>query len=290
MEEGKPSRTAQQNALFRALEARHPAKTRVADDRLAVHFLAPEFRLLAELARVPPFRKAIELFIDWRWPGPRAGMVVRTRFLDDEISNALSGVSQILILGAGFDTRAFRLPSISNIRVFEVDHPSTQRAKRDTVVRLFGSVPENLIFVGVDFARDDLRNQMEKAGFHFGAKTLVLWEGVTNYLTADSVDATFRLTAAAVSSGSPIFFTYIDRGILDGSRSFTGAAESSRAVEKVGEPYTFGFDPNEVKTYLASRGFELLDDLAVSEAADRYYGDSRPKVYSYYHVVKASRR
>src|SRR5437764_1003412 len=108
----RSSRTARQNALFRALESRRPRTARMADDPLAVRFLTPEFRLLAELARLPPLRRLIEIVIDRGWPCARAGVVVRTRVLDEVIAEALPRVEQFLILGAGFDSRAYRLPGI----------------------------------------------------------------------------------------------------------------------------------------------------------------------------------
>ena len=289
MREGRGSRTAQQNALFRALEAARPAAERVSDDTLAKHFLPLEFRVLVEAARVPPVRRAVEAFIDRRWPGPRAGQLVRTSFIDERVEKAASQVGQVLVLGAGFDTRAFRLGSLASLPVFEVDHPSTQAIKERAIARLKHR-RANITFVGVDFVRDDLSERLERSGFVRRLTTLVLWEGVTNYLTADAVRETFTSIAALTGSGSPVLFTYIDRALLDGTRTFEGAAESSRAVRNVGEPYTFGLDPAVVRTYLSPLGFELISDDPVSELAPRYYGDRRvPKVYSYYHVVEARR-
>lgn len=291
MREGRPSRTAQQNALFRALEARRPASSRIADDHLAVHFLPPEFRLLVELARVPPLLRLIEKVIDKRWPGPRPGLVVRTRLLDETISGHLPGIDQVLILGAGFDTRAYRLVGMDAIPVFEVDHPSTQSLKKRTVVRATHRVPLDVTFVPIEFGKDDLRAGLASAGFVSGVRTLVLWEGVTNYLTAAAVDEAFRLIAVIAGTGSPVLFTYIDRSILDGSDAFEGASESSRAVESAGEPYTFGFDPKEVPGYIADRGLDLIWDVTVPEAALRYYPkDRQPQGYAYYHVVESRRR
>jgi methyltransferase (TIGR00027 family) len=290
MREGKPSRTAQHNALFRAIEAKRPAAQRVCDDRLAGRFLPLELRAIAEAARIRPFRRAIERFIDARWPGPRYGLLVRTRLLDDAIAVAISDVDQVLILGAGFDTRAYRLHGMNVAPVFEVDHPSTQRVKEHTLCRAIGSVPSNVRLVPVEFGRDDLTVALTTAGLVTGARTLVLWEGVTNYLTADAVDATFRAIVSLVADGSPVFFTYVDRRLIDGSSAFVGASESSAHVRRVGEPYTFGFDPREVGAYLDERALRLVWDLPVSEVALRYYAEhDRPKGYAYYHVVEARR-
>lgn len=290
MREGQPSRTAVQNALFRAIEARRPASRRVADDPLAVRFLTPEFRLLAGLARIPAVRALIEEFIDRRWPCVRGGVVARTRLIDEKVVAETPKVRQVVILGAGFDSRAYRLPSMRQVTVFEVDHPATQAAKRRVVQR--GADPAGRIrLVPVVFGADDPAAKLAGSGFEPGAATLVLWEGVTNYLDPDAVDATFRFLAAAVGTGSPVVFTYVDRGIIDGTVRFEGAETTLRAVRRVGEPFTFGLDPGQVADYLAARGFDLEWDTAVSDAAARLYpAGACPSVPAYYHVAGARRR
>jgi methyltransferase (TIGR00027 family) len=290
MRTGRPSRTARQNALFRALEARRPPAQRVADDHVAVHFLSPEFRVLAELARLAPVHKLLESFIDRRWPCARAGVVARTRLIDDAFVNHLPAVEQVLLLGAGFDSRAYRLDGMSEVRVFEVDHPSTQEEKRRILARTFDHPPGHVTFVPVVFGKDDPAVRLASAGFTTGAPTLVLWEGVTNYLDADSVTATFAFLASALPAGSPVLFTYVHRGMLDGSASFAGGDTTMRAVQRVGEPFTFGFDPQALPGYLEERGFQLGSDTTVAEAAERYYANGRrPEAPAYYHVVEARR-
>jgi len=290
MREGQPSRTAVQNALFRALEARRPASDRVADDAMAIRFLTPGFRLLAGLARVPAARRLIEEFIDHRWPCVRGGVVARTRLIDDKVAAELPRVRQVVILGAGFDSRAYRLPPMNGVTVFEVDHPVTQAAKRRVVRRFAGEDAGRVRFVPVVFGTDDLAGKLAGSGFDPGAVTLVLWEGVTNYLDPAAVDATFGFLAAAVGPGSPVVFTYVDRGIIDGTARFEGAETTLRAVRRVGEPFTFGLEPAEVSRYLAERGFGLEWDTAVSGAAARLYpAGACPSVPAYYHVVAARR-
>ncbi len=288
MRTGQPSRTARQNALFRALEARRPSSDRVADDPLAVRFLTPEFRVLAEAGRMPPARRLIESVIDRRWPCVRAGVVARTRLIDERVAAALPGVQQVLILGAGFDTRAYRLAQLREAAVFEVDHPATQAAKRRILLRGSGQIPANVRFVPVVFGADDPATELAGRGFVSGAPTLVLWEGVTNYLDSASVDATFRFLASAIAPGSPVLFTYVDRAMLDRSAVFEGAATTLRAVRRVGEPFTFGLDPREVPGYLADRGFELESDTVVRDAAERLYpAGACPSAPAYYHVAES---
>jgi methyltransferase (TIGR00027 family) len=290
MRAGKPSRTADQNALFRALEARRPASARIADDPLAVRLLTPEFRLLAEAARLPSARRLLETVIDRRWPCARPGVVARTRLIDQVVLRELGRVRQVLILGAGFDTRAWRLPGMDRVRVFELDHPATQEAKRHGL-RHGGRPGAHVSFVPVVFGADDPGRALATAGFEAGAPTLVLWEGVTNYLDREAVDATFALLADLLGPGSPVLFTYVDAGMLDGSAVFAGAATTMRAVQRVGEPFTFGFVPSELPAYLAARGFELLSDERVSDAAQRFYPAGRcPAAPAYYHVAESRKR
>jgi methyltransferase (TIGR00027 family) len=290
MRAGEPSRTARQNALFRALEARRPAADRVAYDPLAVTFLTPEFRALAVAGRVPPARRLIESVIDRRWPCVRGGVVARTRLIDEAVAAALPGVQQVLILGAGFDSRAYRLGQLRNVAVFEVDHPATQAAKRRVLLRHSGRLPANVRFVPVDFGADDPAAKLAESGFASGLPTLVLWEGVTNYLEPTSVDATFRFLASAIAPDSPVLFTYVDRAMLDGSAVFEGAATTLRAVRRVGEPLTFGLNPTEVSGYLRDRGFVMESDTVVRDAAERFYpAGACPSAPGYYHVVESRR-
>jgi len=289
MQATRPSRTAFQNALFRALEARKPASSRVADDTMAVRFLPPEFRLLAGAARAPGGRRLIETVIDRRWPCVRGGVVARTRLIDETVAAELPRVRQALILGAGFDSRAYRLAGMHTVTVFEVDHPATQKVKQDVLRRAAEAAPD-VRFVPVVFGTDEPALKLAAAGFAAGEQTLVLWEGVTNYLDPAAVDATFRFLASVLGPGSPVVFTYVDRRMLDGSAAFDGAETTMRAVRRVGEPFTFGLDPGETPGYLAERGFTLEWDTAVSDAAARVYPAGHcPTVPAYYHVA-ASRR
>ena len=290
MDRGRPSRTACQNALFRALDARQPPAERVANDTVAASFLTPEFRLVAELARVPALRRSTEAFIDRRWPCARGGVVARTRLIDDTIADELPDVRQVLILGAGFDSRAYRLPGMAEVEVFEVDHPDTQTLKRRVLARSGRAVAGSIHLVPVEFGRDDVAPALHGAGFTPRTPTLVLWEGTTNYLDADAINHTFTFLDEVLAAGSPVVFTYVHAGILDGSVAFQGGATTLRAVSNVGEPMTFGFDPARVPDYLTERGFTLEWDLAVSDLGERHYWPHPPLLPAYYHVAKARRR
>jgi len=142
MREGHASRTAEQNALFRALESSRPERERICDDPLARHFLTWPLTVVTCIAAIPGGTKFVSSFIDRRWPGVRSSVVARTRLIDDVITTALEkDIEQMVILGAGFDSRAYRLPRLRAIDVFEVDHPDTQAAKQRVLKRLLSALP-----------------------------------------------------------------------------------------------------------------------------------------------------
>lgn len=274
MIEGRPSRTAQHNALFRALErAQDPP---LFADPFARRFLRGRYRLYGALPA-----RALARYIDRRWPGPRGAVCVRTRYIDDRVAEALAdGLDQLVVLGAGFDARAQRLPGLARVRVFEVDHPSTQAMKRAVV----GTPPAHVRYVPADLAREPLADVLSAAGVARDVRTLVLWEGVTNYLDAPSVDATLRTVASLATS---VVFTYVERALVDASAEFEGGAQSLAYVRSLGEPFTFGLDPAEVPAYLAARGIALVEDESLATVAARYYPGRRPPVSAFYRVVTA---
>ncbi|MEQ0565279.1 SAM-dependent methyltransferase [Amycolatopsis sp. NEAU-NG30] len=248
------SRTAEHVALFRALETRR--RDRLFADDHAVRFLPARYRWLVRAATVRPVGRGIARLIDHRYPGgPRTSAVARTRLIDDLLAEAAP--EQVLLLGAGYDSRAHRIPGMPP--TYEVDHPATQRAKR----RRIADRP-HVHYVPVDLTRESLAAAL--AGFP-RKRTAVVWEGVTNYLTAQAVDATFRDLATIVAPGSTVVFTYVDRAALGDGTAW------HREVAKVGEPWTFGFPPADVPGYLAERGLDLKGDLSAEEAAARYGRD-----------------
>src|SRR3954470_16337958 len=281
----RASRTAQHVALFRALESvrRGP---RLFRDPYAASSLGLGYRLVVASARLPRVGRWVERYIDGRWTaGPRASAVVRTRLIDDLLTAALAGgVRQVVLLGAGYDSRALRLAGMRSATVFEVDHPATQALKR----RLAGD-HEHVRFVPADLMRADLTVVRREAGLR-RERTAVVWEGVTNYLDARSVDATFTALVAATAPGSRIIFTYMDRRALEGTGDFDGVAEWAAEVGDAGEPFTFGFLPEELPGYLAERGLRPILDRSAREAAAEYLeplGRGHEPAAPFYRIAEA---
>jgi len=271
--EGHASRTAEQNALFRALESARPEGRRLFEDSLARTFLTWPLTLVARLSVVPGFRELVPWLIDNRWPGVRSSVVARTRFIDDAIAASLrQHIEQLVILGAGFDSRAYRLPGVQGITVFEVDHPDTQTTKRKALQRLHPVARTHVRFVAIDFNHGDLTSVMVAAGYRESARTFILWEGVTNYLTEAAVDTTLSWCSRA-APGSLLLFTYVHRDVLTTPSAFIGTKNLFTSLKRAGEKLTFGIEPSQLPEFLAERGFSLESDLGAAEYRERYFGD-----------------
>jgi methyltransferase (TIGR00027 family) len=286
----RASRTAEYMALFRALEtSRGPAGERLFDDPWARHFLGRRLAPLAHAARVPWLRRLATAAIDRRWPGARASGVARTRLIDDVLRSALlRGVEQVVLLGAGFDSRPYRLDGIDRARVFEVDQPGTLARKTRRLRRRLSRLPSHVAFVAVDFGRQDLGEALRSAGFRPEAPSIFIWEGVTNYLTREAVESTLRMVAGT-AAGTWLLFTYVHRRVLDGDWEGAGTAALAATLRRVGEPWTFGLDPAEVRSFLGAHGLALLEDVGSVEYRRRYLGSHGPHLdgYEFYRLALA---
>jgi methyltransferase (TIGR00027 family) len=287
MREGRASRTAEHNALFRALETLRRPGDRLVDEPLAAAFLSRDLRAVVLGARALPVHAAVLRIIDGCWPGVRTSVVARTRLIDDTIATIIDDVAQVVVLGAGFDTRPYRLPSMRSKAVFEVDHPDTQRRKRE---RLAGRrVPcDHVRYAATDFVHDGLGATLAAAGYDPSIPALVIWEGVTNYLDDHAVDTTLRWCGAS-APGSHLVFTYIDRQVLDDPGRYAGAERVLSTLRRAGESMTFGLDPKQVEAYLAARGLALEFDLGAADYRRRYFGPLADRMvgHEFYRVVHA---
>lgn len=289
MKKGQASRTAEYVALFRAIESSLPANRRLFEDPFAREFLSRRLSLLAGACRFPGVAELVSRYIDRRWAGARSSAVARTRFIDDALASSVDrGIGQLVILGAGFDSRAYRLPGLLGLDVFEVDHPDTLAKKRALLERSSCEVPSSVHFVGVDFKSGDLSGAMTAAGYSERAPAFILWEGVTNYLSESAVDATLRWCARA-SPGSRVVFTYIHRAVLDDPGAFAGTRNLFATLEAAGESWTFGLDPSELGLFLRRRGLRLDRDVGSAEYRAQYMPDvgKLMKGYEFYRIAVA---
>lgn len=281
------SQTAEYVALYRALETTERRREPLFRDPFARHLLSDGRAAALRLANVPGMRAMLERYADWRAPGARTSAIARTRFLDDVVrSEVVAGVRQVVILGAGYDSRAHRLEELANMRVYEVDRADTQAEKRRRIESIQGA-RKDVRYGTVDFEKEDLATQLADTGWRADRTSLFLWEGVTNYLDGKAVGRVLDMVGRT-KPGSAIVFTYIHRGVIDGSVKFEGADKLVGNVERIGEPWRFGLVPDELAAYLAGFGLTLEQDIGADEYRARYFGaDAHFAGYAFYRIAVA---
>lgn len=289
MKQNTASRTAEYMALFRAIESYRPAKHRLFNDPYAFNFLHPSLKAVAFLSRIPVVGGLIPNLIDRRWAGARTSGVARTRLIDDLLARALTqGIEQVVILGAGFDARAYRIADLERVKIFEVDHPDTQAAKQTKLLQSLGALPAHIKFAGCDFNRQSLEETLLRSGFTMAARSFFIWEGVTNYLTEEAVDQTLRFIGKTAPE-SQLLFTYIHRGVLDGSFSYKSEKNLNRTLKGLREKWTFGWEPSQLAEYLMRRNLRLLEDIGSVEYRGQYLEKSEANLtgYEFYRAALA---
>ena len=271
MQDGKASRTAQYMAFFRALETQGRPARRLFDDPYALALLSGTLRTFARLACFPILGRLVHGVLELGWPYTRSSGVVRTRAIDDSVRQGIKGgARQLVLLGAGFDSRGLRLEEVRTIAVFEVDHCATQQEKKKRLQVCIGRLPANIRYVAVDFERDNLGRKLIEAGFEAEIPAVVVWEGVISYLTESAVQGTFALLAQLLAPSSSLIFTYMHKGALDGSKNFPGARRWRSWVSFSGEPFIYGLDPDTLGDMLKPIGFSLQSDASTEEIAGHY--------------------
>jgi methyltransferase (TIGR00027 family) len=258
-------------AATRVIEMYQPEDRRLFDDPLAYALLPLGWRLLLRLAYLPGLRGAVLSMRERRMPGSLGGILCRTRYIDDVLQRSLAGgLDQVVILGAGFDTRAYRIAGMDRVRVFEVDLPGACKAKRSRLESVLGRMPRNVALVGMDFDRQDLGEMLCASGFQTGQRMLFIWEGVTQYITAEAVSHTLEFISRVSGAGSSIVFTYVRRGIIDGTDRPEWMGSFLVLAGKLGSPMIFGLDQAELEPYLLERGLELVEDVGAADYQEHY--------------------
>ena len=276
------SKTAGFVAMYRALETVERRRAPLFRDPYARRFLTGQMRAALWVARVPGMQRWVERYADARAPGARTSAIARTAYIDEVVRRALrAGVDQVVVLGAGYDCRAQRMPELAQARVFEVDREPTQRRKR----ALLGATRSN--YVAVDFLKDDTFVRLSEHGWERARPTLFVWEGVTNYLDEAAVLRVLG-EVSRCARGSSIVFTYVHRGVIDGSVRFEGAERIVGNVRRMSEPWTFGIAPADLGAFLARAGLTLREDLGADEYRARYLpGWENKHGYGFYRVALA---
>jgi methyltransferase (TIGR00027 family) len=193
-------------ATMVAIEQHFPEDRRIVDDAVAPRILPLGMRADAWLMRVDPARDWMVRLTEKSLPGIWAGMMCRKRYIDEKLIESAGQIDSVVNLGAGFDTRAYRLPALADTPVWEVDQPENVEPKRARLRKLFGAVPPHVTLVPIDFDREELGAVLASHGYSAKARTFFVWEAVTQYLTEAGIEATFDFLATA-ARGSCLAFT-----------------------------------------------------------------------------------
>jgi methyltransferase (TIGR00027 family) len=263
VEPGLPSKTAVWAAAARAIGAKNPDSKERNPDYLAVRFLGPRERALLpadyDMAALDlaSFDEAMK-----RLGGklPVNSHAYRTRAFDKALLDAVhAGAQQVVVLGAGFDSRGYRFErELRGVRFMEVDYPPTQEYKKQRVTEILGKPPANVVYVPIDFTQDSLLTQLTKFGYSERAKTFFLWEGVVHYLSEAAVKDTLHFVRDYAARGSRIAFNYTyasDRNVNNPNSLYA----------QWGEPWLFGFPDDGAAPYVRREGLDALSDTHTAQ-------------------------
>ena len=281
MRQNQSSVTAAGIAIARAVESEKSANERICYDPYARRFVpAWMYRLLGFFIKSG--------YAELRGPGVNGFLVARERYIDDVLKGFLEeGLQQLVILGAGYDSRPYRFDLQGAIKTFEVDHPVTQADKLEKVRRVFGKIPEHVTYVPVDFDTQSLSERLLSSGYEPDLISLFIWQGVTMYLTPAGVDTTLAFVVNSAAPSSAIVFDYVYQAVLDGTKQNFEIRNMRRYRFLTGEGLTFGIPEGTVQEYLQARGFKQVKDITADElkAAYFYGNNAGRKVVAGYGIV-----
>ena len=266
--------SAETVAALRALACTEHGLATPCRDLFAKHFLGTKNRLLLEFAP----QRFLRGLIERRSPGSYYFTIARTRHFDEALLAGLrAGVEQVVILGAGYDSRAFRFKDeLRGVQVFELDHPGTQARKKQLLEASNAKVPANLTLIGIDFAKQSFRKLLPEHGFRSDAKTLFLWEGVSYYLPLAAVDDVLKFVADC-ATGSSVVFDYALQSFVDGDTGTYGGKQIARWLKKIGEPFLFGLNPASAQSFLARRGLRVVSHVGPSDIERLYLATQKDR-------------
>lgn len=283
--------TAEGAATLRAVGALIGDPLLRGPDHLAARFISPG-GTAAALVKVPLLRRIAPVLVERLLPGGIAFELARTKYMDEALAEEVAdGAQQVMILGAGLDSRAYRMTGqLAGAAIFEVDHPVTAAFKQDRLKAVLGGAPDHVTYVQIDFNTQDLGQVLAAAGYDPALRTVVIWSGVAPYLRPEGVSATLSWMAAQ-APGSVMVFDYCWQEYVDGQLDhLPGAGKLRRRVNAQGEPLLWGIPKGQAAGCMADHGLELLEDVGGEEsrrfltAAD---GSSLPMLWVFGGMIRA---
>jgi len=274
----KSSLMAEGIALQRFAETILPEDVRIFSDPYAIRFLDPV--KVAWAKEHPAEARALAAEIERKMPGWSNAIRGRIRYFDDVTRNAPGeGFTQLVILGAGYDTRAYRIDTLKGcMKIFEIDRPDTLARKTGIVQQIFGQVPDHVVFIPLDMAQGDCWESLVTAGWSPEGKTLFLLEGLVMYLPHKAVEDLLSGIARNTGAGSIVLFDFVPQSLADGSSDAEGGQNIRNWTIVIGEPILSGFDDREVVPLLTGLGYSPVRIIPSRAFAEMYYtGKNGPR-------------
>ena len=268
----KSGNTAFGASAIRLLEQYQPDNKRLFNDPVVFHVTNSFLRFLLKFKFMRNYYITISEKII---PGIIGGQICRTKFIDDKTLEVLKDVEQILILGAGLDTRAFRLKGIEDKIIYEIDLPGVQKNKKKKLVKYLGALPTNVQYIPIDFNSEKTENVLKNTSFDFNRPTLVILEAVIQYITEEAVREVFGFIAK-LNKNSYLLFTYILSDVIEGKTE-----EAKRLLkwsEKKKFPFIFGINPAELPSFLQAYNLEIIEDVGTEFYQKNYLDPIRREI------------
>jgi methyltransferase (TIGR00027 family) len=204
----------------------------------------------------------------------------RTFYIDAALERAAAdGATQVVVLGAGFDSRAYRFhASLPQLRFFEVDLPAMIEEKKKRIAAVLGAVPDYVRYASIDFDRQKLEGVLPAVGYDADQKTFFILEGVTMYVKEAGDAATLRFIARNSAPGSRVVYDYVLKRVIQGrTQGMYAIGENSRGVAMFGEPFVTGWTPRGAGAFAGRQGLKVIEDLDTKELTQRYLTGSDGK-------------
>jgi methyltransferase (TIGR00027 family) len=285
------SRTAEWTCLSRALSSLEKNECYRSEDALALQLLPNWVKVSI---RIPLMRS---MFIKVAAAkGMYEYVIARTKYIDSVFKECLEKkFDQILIFGAGFDTRALRFKDrVGMTKIYELDAPSTQQAKIGQYQKRGLSIPSNVTFVSIDFDKDSLPGKLAEAGLQKDRRTLFVLEGLLMYLQPESVHETFQTIRDFAGQGSEVVFDYVYASVLRGEGRYEDEKKVVESVARAGEEWHFGIEEGQAAQFLSAYGFRLCEELNAGQLEKLYFTDTAGEIVGHINgthcLVRAAKR
>lgn len=271
----KPSRTAEWVCICRAASSLERNACYKSDDSLALRLLPSPIKTLIQI----PFYRTLHCRVGAP-KGIYEYVIARTKYMDAAYLQAVQDeLDPVVILGAGFDTRAVRFAAASNPpSVYEFDAKHTQQIKLDLYKRNGVSIPPNVLFQPIDFENESLSEKLGAIGFPRGKRGLFIMEGVLMYLEPETVDVTFQAVTGYMGSHSLITFDYVYSDVLRREKNRYGGTDLMKSVSRVNEAWKFGIEQGAIGQFLSKYGLRLQNHMNPAEIEKRYFRDVRGNI------------